>query len=45
MYPDPYVFNPDRFLLGGELHPARKLPEVAFGYGRRYVLIIDHIAG
>ncbi|KAJ7931077.1 cytochrome P450 [Mycena leptocephala] len=35
MYPDPYVFNPDRFLLDGELHPAGTLPEVAFGYGRR----------
>ncbi|KAJ7828101.1 cytochrome P450 [Mycena leptocephala] len=35
MYPDPYVFNPDRSLLDGELHPAGTLPEVAFGYGRR----------
>jgi hypothetical protein len=45
MYQDPYVFNPDRILLDGELHPAGKLPEIAFGYGRRYALIIDHIPG
>jgi hypothetical protein len=24
MYQDPYVFNPDRILLDGELHPAGK---------------------
>ncbi|KAJ7931089.1 cytochrome P450 [Mycena leptocephala] len=35
VYPDPYVFNQEQFLLDGEPNPAVKLPEVAFGYGCR----------
>ncbi|KAJ6560597.1 cytochrome P450 [Mycena vulgaris] len=35
MYPDPYAFKPERFLLDGKLNPAVKNPESAFGFGRR----------
>ncbi|KAJ7733289.1 cytochrome P450 [Mycena metata] len=35
MYPDPYSFKPERFLLDGKLNPAVRSPEVAFGFGRR----------
>ncbi|KAJ7448564.1 cytochrome P450 [Mycena latifolia] len=35
MYPDPYTFNPERFLLNGKPNPAVKSPDAAFGYGRR----------
>ncbi|KAJ6458411.1 cytochrome P450 [Mycena vitilis] len=36
MYPDPYLFKPERFLLEGKLNPAVRDPEtVAFGFGRR----------
>ncbi|KAJ7723505.1 cytochrome P450 [Mycena maculata] len=34
-YPDPYAFNPDRFLLNGKLNPAVQDPEVTWGFGRR----------
>ncbi|KAJ7119924.1 cytochrome P450 [Mycena crocata] len=34
-YPDPYAFNPERFLLNGKLNPATKSPDAAFGFGRR----------
>ncbi|KAJ7307801.1 cytochrome P450 [Mycena albidolilacea] len=34
-YPDPLTFKPERFLSGGKLNPTVKLPEAAFGFGRR----------
>ncbi|KAJ7251381.1 cytochrome P450 [Mycena rebaudengoi] len=34
-YPDPYKFNPDRFLLNGQLNPAVRDPSLVFGFGRR----------
>ena len=38
VYPDPHVFNPDRFLKDGQINPNVKDPEEAggFGWGRRY---------
>ncbi|KAJ7607861.1 cytochrome P450 [Roridomyces roridus] len=36
LYPDPYAFKPERFLLNGKLNPATQGPEAAaFGFGRR----------
>ncbi|KAJ7147705.1 cytochrome P450, partial [Mycena crocata] len=35
MYPDPYKFNPKRFLLNGKLNPDIKDPDAGFGFGRR----------
>ncbi|KAJ7251429.1 cytochrome P450, partial [Mycena rebaudengoi] len=34
-YLDPYKFNPDRFLLNGQLNPAVRDPNLIFGFGRR----------
>ncbi|KAL0945852.1 hypothetical protein HGRIS_012135 [Hohenbuehelia grisea] len=34
-YPDPFTFNPDRFMKGGELNPDAKDPTASFGHGRR----------
>ncbi|KAJ7251337.1 cytochrome P450 [Mycena rebaudengoi] len=34
-YPDPYKFNPDRFLLNGQLNPDVRDPNAVFGFGRR----------
>ncbi|KAJ6460011.1 cytochrome P450, partial [Mycena sanguinolenta] len=35
MYPDPYFFKPERFLLDGKLNCKVRDPEAAFGFGRR----------
>ncbi|KAJ7152095.1 cytochrome P450 [Mycena filopes] len=35
VYPDPYAFKPERFLLDGKPNPAVPDPECAFGFGRR----------
>ncbi|KAJ7476756.1 cytochrome P450 [Mycena latifolia] len=35
IYPDPYEFKPERFLLNEKPNPAAKTPDAAFGYGRR----------
>ncbi|KZP29740.1 cytochrome P450 [Athelia psychrophila] len=36
VYPDPSVFNPERFLKDGQIDPEVQDPELAaFGYGRR----------
>ncbi|KAJ7153311.1 cytochrome P450 [Mycena filopes] len=36
VYPNPYVFNPERFLLDGKPNPQVPDPEAAFGFGRRH---------
>ncbi|KAJ6603388.1 cytochrome P450 [Mycena vulgaris] len=35
VYPDPYAFNPERYLLNGKLNPEMPSPEIVFGFGRR----------
>ncbi|KAJ7607937.1 cytochrome P450 [Roridomyces roridus] len=35
VYPDPYAFKPERFLLDGKLNPSVQWPDAAFGFGRR----------
>ncbi|KAJ7618782.1 cytochrome P450 [Roridomyces roridus] len=35
MYPEPYTFKPERFLLDGKPNPSVKDPDAAFGFGRR----------
>ncbi|KAJ7633666.1 cytochrome P450 [Mycena polygramma] len=35
LYPDPYTFNPERFLLNGKSNANVQNPEAAFGFGRR----------
>ncbi|KAJ7181541.1 cytochrome P450 [Mycena crocata] len=35
MYPDPYSFKPERFLLNGKPNPEIKDPQAAWGFGRR----------
>lgn len=37
LYPDPFTFNPDRFMKNGKLNPAVMDPaQITFGFGRRY---------
>ncbi|KAJ7168337.1 cytochrome P450 [Mycena crocata] len=35
VYPDPYSFKPERYLLNGKLNPAVPDPDIVFGFGRR----------
>ncbi|KAJ6472340.1 family 64 cytochrome P450 [Mycena vitilis] len=35
LYPDPYAFKPEHFLLNGKLNADVPNPEAAFGFGRR----------
>ncbi|KAJ7873152.1 cytochrome P450 [Mycena leptocephala] len=35
MYPDPYAFKPERFILDEKPNPALRNPDAAFGFGRR----------
>lgn len=35
VYPDPFKFNPERFLKDGQLDPSVPDPAAAFGFGRR----------
>ncbi|KAJ7162657.1 cytochrome P450 [Mycena crocata] len=35
IYPDPYAFKPERFLLDGKPNPDVRSPQAAFGFGRR----------
>ncbi|KAK7018237.1 cytochrome P450 [Favolaschia claudopus] len=35
VYPNPHTFKPERFLLDGKLNPAVRVPDIAFGFGRR----------
>jgi hypothetical protein len=44
VYPDPGRFNPDRFLAGEGRTPQNDPREVAFGFGRRYVLFCASIS-
>lgn len=38
VYPDPFTFNPDRFIKDGEINRAVRDPaHAAFGFGRRYL--------
>ncbi len=34
-YPDPDVFNPDRFIRDGVINPNVREPTIVFGVGRR----------
>jgi cytochrome P450 len=35
-YPDPFTFNPERFMKDGQLNPNIRDPDLmAFGFGRR----------
>ncbi|KAJ7607921.1 cytochrome P450, partial [Roridomyces roridus] len=36
LYPEPYAFRPERFLINGKLDPSAPTSDVAFGYGRRF---------
>lgn len=40
-YPEPHLFNPDRYLKNGTMNPDIRDPStIAFGFGRRSVRFI-----
>ena len=44
VYPDPFTFNPDRFMKDGKIDESVRDPAHAcFGFGRRFVLSIDNL--
>ena len=44
VYPQPEVFNPDRFIRGGVLNKDVMDPStVVFGFGRRFVSWYPHV--
>lgn len=46
VYPDPFTFNPERFIKDGKLDHTVQDPELAaFGYGRRVWYIQCSICG
>jgi hypothetical protein len=41
IYPDPFTFNPDRFMKNGHLNPDVRDPgHATFGFGRRYTSLV-----
>lgn len=38
-YHQPEAFNPDRFLKDGAINPQVRNSMIAFGFGRRYVVM------
>lgn len=42
VYPDPFTFNPDRFMNDGKNKTAERDPaHAAFGFGRRFVYLYN----
>lgn len=43
VYPDPFTFNPDRFMKDGKIDKSVRDPSHAcFGFGRRFVLLTNN---